>query len=114
MIHRLPSTKLVRLIAALLLAVVGLHAAEPIRGVQQVHGSAFSAATYQVAITPQRRIEVAGMVAAPLPQAPSAAEPAGTPAPHLGQTAHPRPDSTGPPTFAILARQPAPRAPPLA
>lgn len=113
MIERLPSLTLVRLILALLLATIGIHACEPVRGLQQRHGSAFSAATYQVAVKPHRRVEVANLLVAPFPPQPAApVTEAGTPAPVFE---HPllRPNSTGPPRDAILSRQPAPRAPPL-
>jgi hypothetical protein len=111
---RLPSLSLIRLIAALLLATIGLHAAHPFEpSLRPVHGSAFSAATVDVALAPQRRSEPAKLAPAPQPTLfPSAIEPL-TGAPERTDRLAPRPDSTGPPAFPLPARLPPPRAPPL-
>lgn len=116
MLGRLPSLLTVRLLAALLLAAIGLQAGYSFDGtVRSVSGSAFSAATHEVAIAPQRRHEQAEPAIAPLPLHPpriAAALPLWRAA--LPPQAAPRPDSTGPPTRTILARPSSPRAPPLA
>jgi hypothetical protein len=116
MLGRLPSLTIVRLWAALLLAAIGVQAAQPVdTALRPSHGSAFSAATYDVALAPQRRGEHAQTAPTPLPPAlPQIAPPVPTPAAVLAPQVMPRPDSTGPPTLRILERQPAPRAPPLA
>jgi hypothetical protein len=99
-------------LSLLLLATIGLQVAEPIQGLQRDRGSAFSAATSDVALAPSRRLDTARVAIAPVPtpvlDMPLAilAAPVRLAAPAL------RPDSTGPPGEAILARQPAPRAPP--
>lgn len=111
---RLPSLTLLRLWAALLLAAIGLQAGQPFQApLEARHGSAFSAATYEVAIAPQRRAEAQRVIpAVPLP----ATEREVAPRPQARFAANPpaRPDSTGPPARQILLRQPAPRAPPVA
>ena len=116
MIARLPSLTIVRLGVALLLAAIGLQAAAPVGLPLQVrHGSAFSATTSEVAIAPQRRQEMVQQVAIPEPALPVAVAADLLPAPLVTlSTFSPLPDSTGPPARDILARQPAPRGPPLA
>lgn len=104
-----------RLVAALLLVVVGLQAAQPwqmSRGPQ--HGSAFSASTSEVALAAVRRAEPARHQVAPEPLVPvadiaRAPEPAGA-ATVRGPRV--RPDSTGPPAPPPLLLKPGPRAPP--
>lgn len=110
---RLPGPVLIRLFSLLLLAVIALQASEPVRGIGRDHGSAFSAATYEVAIANSRHVETASVSVAPtpLPKSETGAFP-DEPAIRISLPS-PRPDSTGPPAGAILARQPAPRGPPL-
>ncbi|MCJ2183530.1 hypothetical protein MTR62_12630, partial [Novosphingobium sp. 1949] len=60
-----------RLCAALLLAVIGVQAAEPVRApLHPVPGSAFSAATIDVALMPARTGSVRALVALPDPVVP--------------------------------------------
>jgi len=116
MIAALPRLLFARLLAALLLAAVGLQACAPMAGVlERTHGSAFSASTHEVAIASSRRGEAVRQVAAPQPVPPPqvAAEQVPMPVAALPAVPAPRPDSTGPPAPEILARQPAPRAPPM-
>lgn len=115
MVGRLPSLRLVRFVAALLLATIGMYACEPVRGLQQSNGSAFSSSTYQVAVTPYRRTEIANVVELPAPPLPIvAASVAIVVLPHLIALPLPRPNSNGPPKPAIFSRKSAPRAPPYA
>lgn len=113
---RLPLPNAIRLWALVLLAAIGLQAAVPVGGPLQVrHGSAFSATTVDVAVAPQRRIEAESPVSSPLPAiVPVAAAQPSAPAFAALVSRPSRPDSTGPPAEDILARQPAPRAPPIA
>ncbi len=116
MLGRMPSLIFARLLAALLLATIGLQTAQAFEATpQRAHGSAFSASTTEVALAPQRRVDEASVALAPLPLQPSpVAEPvAPRLAPHMLPFAA-RPDSTGPPARLILARPAAPRAPPFA
>ena len=117
MFARLPSLTALRLWAALLLAAITVQAAAPVgQPLETRHGSAFSAATQEVAVAPQGRAEAERRVALPQP----AALPMGMPGPVTGRTPPPpaawaiRPDSTGPPVHDILARQPPPQGPPSA
>ena len=107
---------ILRLFAALLLATIGAQAALPLAPpLERTHGSAFSASTYEVAVSTQRRAEALRPALAPLPRLP-AAQPRPAPARAFALTAPlaPRPSSTGPPQPAILATRAAPRAPPFA
>jgi hypothetical protein len=117
MLARLPSLKLVRLWAVLLLATIGLQAtvsAAPT--LQKTSGSAFSAATYEVALYVQRGEKVQRQAVTPQPLVPLAAaidSPlAATTV--LADGTPPCTDSTGPPVREIHSWKPAPRAPPLA
>jgi hypothetical protein len=117
MLTRLPSLMLVRLWAALLLATIGLQAsASAAPTLEKTSGSAFSAASYEVALYVQRGDRVQRQAVAPQPLVPLAAEarmlpvPVAAPADRLA----PRPDSTGPPLRPIRSWKPAPRAPPRA
>lgn len=101
-------------LGALVLAAACLQAVGPIAApFERTHGSAFSAATDDVALAQVRRAEAArpalplspptvppALLAAPLPLPPTIAQPL------------PRPRSTAPPVFTPLALRPAPRAPP--
>ncbi|MEO5587830.1 MAG: hypothetical protein ABIQ81_09095 [Novosphingobium sp.] len=115
MLGRLPSLTLVRLLAALLLATIGLQASQSFdAALRPSHGSAFNAATAEVALAPQRRAETEAVTAAPMPAVlpPAAVAPLHYRAEILTRQPVLRPDSTGPPARLILVRQPAPRAPP--
>ena len=117
MLARLPSLKLVRLWAAILLATIGLQAtASAAPSIEKTDGSAFSATTYQVALYVQRAERVQRQAVAPQPLAPFAIVARALPAPALvlGGGVPRRPDSTGPPLRSIHSWQPAPRAPPRA
>src|SRR3546814_4370664 len=62
----------VRIWAALLLAAIGLQAAEPIRTPLLTQGSAFSAATLDVAVVSSRKGEAEAYAPLPLPPPTSA------------------------------------------
>jgi len=106
---------MVRLWAALLLAVIGLQAAEPIRApLERVTGSAFSAATADVALASNRRTEATVLKVVPtppLPEMPQVVEP--MPARTLVPAARLRPSARAPPQRQDNARLPDPRGPPL-
>lgn len=117
MLARLPSLKLVRLWAALLLAAIGLQAtASAGPSLEKTSGSAFSAATYEVALYVQRGERVQRQAVAPQLPVALAAVIANLPASTEALAARPtlRPDSTGPPLREIRSWKPAPRAPPRA
>lgn len=105
---------MVRLWAALLVAVIGLQATAPAAvTLHQTHGSAFSAATYEMAVHRQVRDEdpVKLAIAEPPVDFVSAAP---FPRPPLVPAIASRPNSTGPPLHGIRATPAAPRAPPHA
>lgn len=117
MLARLPSLKIVRLMAALLLATIGLQAtAHAAPSLERKSGSAFSATTYEVALYVQRTDRTQRQAVAPQPATSLAvwthAQPGQAPA--LPDGPAPRPDSTGPPLHDIHSWDPAPRAPPRA
>lgn len=117
MLAALPRLLSVRLLAALLLAVVGLQAGGPMeRVLERGHGSAFSASTQEVALAAQRRTETVRHSVAPMPVVPAPVQALSAPAPlpALPALPAPRPASTGPPAPNVLSLKPAPRAPPLA
>jgi len=114
---RLPSLKLVRLWAALLLATIGLQAtASAAPFLEKTSGSAFSAATYEVALYVQRGEKVQRQAVASQPLVPLAVAVQSllASAAALTERPAPRPDSTGPPIREIHSWKPAPRAPPRA
>lgn len=114
MTAHLPPLTLIRLWAALLLAAICGQAVQPFQApLEAQHGSAFSAATYEVAVAPQRRVEAQQALPAVLPPMERAELPL-APRPRFLAAPPARPLSTGPPAGDILARQPAPRAPPIA
>lgn len=117
MLVRLPSLMLVRLLAALLLATIGLQAsASAPPSLEKTSGSAFSAATYEVALYVQRGGKVQRQAVAPQPLVPLPTVLRTLPV-HAAAPAvrfAPRPASTGPPLRPIRAWKPAPRAPPRA
>jgi hypothetical protein len=106
-----------RIWSLLLLAAIGLQAATPIRApLERLQGSAFSAATLDVALSSARRghgVQVA--TALPVPVVPLAAtEPAAIAAPRFAAPSHLRPDTRGPPPRGHPARVPDSTAPPIA
>ena len=117
MLVRLPSLKLIRLWAMVLLATIGLQAAAPAApSVQKVSGSAFSATTVEVALYAQRGDQAERQAVAPQPLAPpvAAVQVLPTYTPIRAVEPAPRPDSTGPPLYDSQSWKPAPRAPPRA
>jgi hypothetical protein len=109
-----PRLLLVRLCALAMLLAVGLQAGAPFAApLERTHGSAFSATTHEVALSGERRAEVARAVAAPQPHLPLAVS-LPLPIPALATPPAPRPFSTGPPPREDIARRPTPRAPPQA
>jgi hypothetical protein len=107
-----------RIWSLLLLAAIGLQAAEPIRApLERVQGSAFSAATLDVALSTPRRLHAAAHAtpAQPLPPLASAIdEPPAPPAQALAGTPRLRPQARGPPPRRHPARLPDSTAPPIA
>ncbi len=113
MLTHLLSSVLARLGAALLLATIGLQAAEPALAVELSHGSAFSASSHEVALVERVEAHPGQLVPAPLPlREAEVPAPAARVAQAPGVAA--RPDSTGPPALTVLERQPGPRPPPIA
>lgn len=116
MLARLPSLTPIRLWAALLLAVIGVHAVLSAPVIERQSGSAFSAATHDVALHVQRAERAPRHALAPLPT--TATGPSGqsvpSPAPVPARLTPLQPDSTGPPLADIASWDPAPRAPPRA
>ncbi len=114
MLLRLPRLALVRLMSLLLLATIGLQTSEPVEALYKERGSAFSSATSDVAVAVRSRPATARIAVAlqpsVLPVSPVLASA------DYSCDAEPVavPDSTGPPAFAVVTGQPAPRAPPLA
>jgi hypothetical protein len=115
MLLTLPRLLLARLIGAALLLTVALQAGAPFAApLERTHGSAFSAATQEVALAGERRGGVVQTALAPQPRAPvpqpvdarAAALPIALPLS--------RPRATGPPARDDIAQRPAPRAPPFA
>nr|WP_246385621.1 hypothetical protein [Novosphingobium hassiacum] len=107
------STRLTaRFWAALLALTVLFHAAAPFDAPLVARtGSAFSAATVDLAVAPERRLTVQRVA---LPVAPPPVLLAPLPAaPPLLEFAHAWPPQTAPPAPAPLLLRPAPRAPPI-
>lgn len=108
-----------RIWALLLLAAIGLQAGEPIRApLERTQGSAFSAATADLALATGRRVETGKAQVLPAPALPPHA-PTTFEAPRLAllpKAAHPhlRPEVRGPPPRRHPARLPDSTAPPLA
>ena len=105
-----------RMIAALLLLAASWQALAPgWSPLEPVRGSAFSAATADVALAPARQADPART--APLPAAPLVGRPESLPLPQqaaLRPAAPLRPASTGPPAIPPRLLLPEPRAPPFA
>lgn len=105
-----------RMFASVLLITISLHAAMPAVGMEHDRGSAFSAATSDVAVmTPTRQ---ADKVANPQPE-PGGPKPVRNAVATAFETlawhptCGPRPWSQGPPCWAIAGRPAQPRAPPV-
>lgn len=114
MILRLPRLALVRLMSLLLLATIAVQVNEPVQELHKERGSAFSSATSDVAVAAKGRLTSARVIIAAQPSVlPEVAALVRVDRPSLAQPAA-VPDSTGPPSFAVVTGQPAPRAPPLA
>ncbi|WP_159977539.1 MULTISPECIES: hypothetical protein [unclassified Novosphingobium] len=102
----------------LLIAAIGMQAAEPIRApLERVQGSAFSASTLDVALGTARRVQ--GQQAAPaqpLPLMPVAVASvvAATARFAIAPPTHQRPEARGPPPRSHPARLPDSTAPPIA
>ncbi|MFN3553821.1 MAG: hypothetical protein ACK4UL_11980 [Novosphingobium meiothermophilum] len=116
MLSRLPANIIGRFWAFVLALTVLAHATMPFEAPLQARsGSAFSAATTELAVAPQRNTGVQRAmlpIAPPPPQMPAMAAPVA--APLARQTASFWPPQTAPPAPAPLLLRPAPRAPPLA
>lgn len=114
---RLPLQLAGRLWAVLLMLTIAFHAAVPI-GAPLVadSGSAFSASTVDVALSPVRRGEVRAVVQVPAPHPVVLVAPVVTIAVEGSNIpmAHAWPDQTGPPPLLPLSTRPAPTGPPLA
>ncbi|EIZ80714.1 hypothetical protein WSK_0687 [Novosphingobium sp. Rr 2-17] len=108
----------VRLWTLLLLAAIGLQAASPIRApLDRMQGSAFSAATVDVALAGNRKAENAASAVQVMPPLPARAVLVHAPAlPAFALTApyRLRPEARGPPPREHPARAPDSTAPPLA
>ncbi|MFY7834799.1 MAG: hypothetical protein ACOVQ0_00775 [Novosphingobium sp.] len=110
----LPRLVVLRLLTLLLLATIGVQASEPVRPLQHKAGSAFSAATADVAIVGSRRAVVDKFVPVPMPFVMHSAPVVATLALLVVLLVLNRPYSTGPPCLARRKLRPAPaRAPPL-
>lgn len=115
MVSRPSLPVVLRLWAALLLAVIGLQATAPVAAtLHQTHGSAFSAATYEMAVYRQVRDDEPAKLVMTEPPADDTSLAVPMPRPPLTVEVAPRPDSTGPPLGGIRATPSAPRAPPHA
>jgi hypothetical protein len=108
-----------RIWSLLLLAAIGLQAAEPIRApLERMQGSAFSAATLDVALATARRTQGQQMAPTQLlpipPVAMAEQDVAEPPRFVLAQPSHLSPEARGPPPRSHPARLPDSTAPPLA
>jgi hypothetical protein len=107
---------LFRFWAVVLLATIGLQAAEPVRApLQREAGSAFSAATADVALVSARRSAVTQVQAVPVPPLPTllAQVRIERPASMAASVDHLRPGARGPPPRDSAERLPDLRGPPL-
>ena len=113
-LSRIPLRLTGRFWAALLALTVLFHATAPFDAPLIARsGSAFSAATVDLAVAPEGRMAVQ-RVAIPIVPPPLAAMPVATSSPVLQRTGHLWPRQTAPPAPAPLLLRPAPRAPPIA
>lgn len=67
----MPFQSFIRLLSFLMLAVMGLQATASSYDVERERGSAFSAATYDVAVLVERRVDTTSVLAVPLPTPPA-------------------------------------------
>jgi hypothetical protein len=101
-----------RLWALLLALTVLAHATVPFEAPLQARaGSAFSAATADLAVAPERKVQVQRAMVPVTPPRPVAT--LAPPAPATESADHLWPPQTAPPAPAPLLLRPAPRAPPL-
>ncbi|QCI93619.1 hypothetical protein [Novosphingobium sp. EMRT-2] len=113
MLSRIPSRLAARFWAALLVLTVAFHAVTPFEAPLVVRsGSAFSAATADVAIAPARKIAVERSVVQVTPVLPVVSATVLPAMPLVAAIPHAWPEQTGPPLPAPLARKIAPRGPP--
>ncbi|HUD28506.1 MAG TPA: hypothetical protein VMQ93_06510 [Novosphingobium sp.] len=108
-----------RIWSLLLIAAIGIQAAEPIRApLERTQGSAFSVATLDVALATARRGQGQHVAAPqPLPLLPGttrAQEVAAVPRFAFAPPSHQRPEARGPPPRGHPARLPDSTAPPIA
>lgn len=116
MLNRLSSTLLARFAALAMMLTVAFHATQPVGApVERVSGSAFSAATSDVAVAPDRReaVRKATVQPAPATEGVASADDQSPPAQERPAPTYQIPPATGPPTWPSLSRGPAPQAPPL-
>ena len=112
-LSRLPSRLAARFWAALLVLTVAFHAVTPFEAPLVVRsGSAFSAATAEVAIAPARKTAVERYVVQMAPVLPTVSAVVLSTMPLVAAIPHAWPDQTGPPPPVPLARKIAPRGPP--
>jgi hypothetical protein len=114
-LNRLSTTLLARFVALAMTLTVAFHAAQPVGApVERVSGSAFSAATSDVAVAPDRREAARKVVLVARLDAPPVAL-TRLPMPVALGPAQPYvlPPATGPPSWPALAWGPSPGAPPL-
>lgn len=113
-LSRLPLRLTGRLWAALLALTVLFHATAPFDAPLVARsGSAFSAATVDLAVAPERRVAVQ-RVAIPIMPPVATAVPVVASSQVTQRTGHLWPRQTAPPAPAPLLLRPAPRAPPIA
>lgn len=110
----LPRLVMLRLLTLLLLATIGVQASEPVRPLQHKAGSAFSAATADVAIVASRRVMADKYAPVQVPFVLRSAPAVAALAMLIILLVLNRPYSTGPPLPAWRTLRPAPaRAPPI-
>lgn len=115
MLARLQSLLILRFAAAILLATIGLQALLPAAAtLEQRHGSAFSATTFEVAVAAERTATRKAFAPQPIAPLDDVQTGAVTEIAALASPSGPRPASTGPPLGDSLSWRPAPRAPPHA
>lgn len=119
MVRALTLLARLRIWSLLLLAAIGMQAAEPIRApLERMQGSAFSASTLDVALAAPRRTQGLQQAATqPLPIPPAITVVEDLPAPArfaLARPPHLRPEARGPPPRGHPARLPDSTAPPIA
>ncbi|WP_228242898.1 hypothetical protein [Porphyrobacter sp. GA68] len=106
---------MLRIFAAVLLSVIGSHAAIPAKAVEQQRGSAFSVATLDVAVLGNLRQAANAAAPLPAPPAPPVAGAASFILPIVADapgTRRPLPWAQAPPLKPVGTRPSQPRAPP--